>query len=218
MTTAYTGEAGDGKKGLSGIPYLPYNTKLPDGTSVQVAPFLESEWQAGMDLMNLIIREGRSWPFDQEFETVDSYRSYFLSHAAFVVRTCNDSGNDDDESTHKGVTDVMGCFYIKPNYPGRCSHVCNGGFITAPAHRNRGVARLMGNMFLRIARDLGYKSAYFNLVFESNQASVNLWESLGFKRVAILEKAASLKGIEGLDTAFGYRYDLETLPEDYFVG
>lgn len=24
---------------------------------------------------------------------------------------------------------VAGCFYVKPNFPGRCSHVCNGGFI-----------------------------------------------------------------------------------------
>ena len=216
MTTAYIGEAGDGTKGLSEIAYLPYDTNLPDGTPVQVGPFLESEWESGMDLMNLIIREGRSWPFDQEFQTVDSYRMYFLSHAAFVVRTRNYDDEDDDNGNK--VANVMGCFYIKPNYPGRCSHICNGGFITAPKYRNRGVARLMGNLFLRVARDLGYKSAYFNLVFESNQASVNLWESLGFKRVAILENAASLKGIEGLDTAFGYRYDLETLPEDYYVG
>ena len=208
MTSAYAGQVGDGTKGLSAIPYLPYNTTLPDGTCVQVGPFLESEWDPGMDLMNLIIREGRTWPFDQEFVTVDSYRAYFLSHAAFVVRT-----RHDDETS-----DLMGCFYIKPNYPGRCSHICNGGFITTPKYRNRGVARLMGNMFLRMARDLGYKSAYFNLVFESNQASVNLWESLGFKRVAVLEKAAALEGIEGLDTAFGYRYDLETLAEDYFLG
>ena len=46
---------------------------------------------------------------------------------------------------------------------------------------------------------------------------MKLWESLGFQRVATLEKAARLKGLdEGcLDTAYGYRYDLETLPKDY---
>jgi RimJ/RimL family protein N-acetyltransferase len=214
MTSAYAGEVGDGTKGLSVISYLPYNTTLPDGTCVQVGPFLESEWNSGMDLMNLIIREGRTWPFDQEFETLDSYQAYFLSHAAFVVRTHpTDDSHDDDEPS-----DVMGCFYIKPNYPGRCSHICNGGFITTPKYRIRGVGKLMGNMFLRMARDLGYKSAYFNLVFQSNQASVKLWESLGFQRVAVLEKAAALEGIEGLDTAFGYRYDLETLADDYFLG
>lgn len=97
--------------------------------------------------------------------------------------------------------------------------MCNGGFITAPQFRGLGVGRLMGNVFLRAARDLGYKSSYFNLVFKSNGGSVKLWESLGFQRVATLENAARLEGLdEGeLDTAFSYRYDLEKLPDDYFV-
>jgi L-amino acid N-acyltransferase YncA len=87
----------------------------------------------------------------------------------------------------------------------------------APRFRGLGVGRLMGNVFLRASRDLGYKSSYFNLVFKSNPGSVHLWESLGFQRVATLEKAARLEGMnEGvLDTAYGYRYDLEELPEDY---
>jgi len=77
----------------------------------------------------------------------------------------------------------------------------------------------MGNVFLRAARDLGYKSSYFNLVFKSNHGSVYLWESLGFQRVATLENAARLEGLgeDELDTAYGYRYDLEKLPEDYLV-
>jgi len=60
-------------------------------------------------------------------------------------------------------------------------------------------------------------NSYFNLVFKSNKASVMLWESIGFERVAKLENAARLKGLETgyLDTAFGYRYDLEKLPSDY---
>ena len=75
----------------------------------------------------------------------------------------------------------------------------------------------MGRVFLRAARDLGYKSSYFNLVFSSNGPSVALWESLGFERVAVLENAARLEGVNGLDTAFGYRYDLEKLPKDYLL-
>jgi len=75
----------------------------------------------------------------------------------------------------------------------------------------------MGRLFLRVARDLGYKSAYFNLVFKSNGPSFTLWESLGFERVAVLEKAANLEGVEGLDTAYGYRYDLETLDDNFLL-
>lgn len=43
--------------------------------------------------MNLIIREGKTWPFEQEFDTLDAYRGYFLSNAAFVVRTIEDSSS-----------------------------------------------------------------------------------------------------------------------------
>jgi len=80
-----------------------------------------------------------------------------------------------------------------------------------------GVATLMGRAFCRFAKDLGYKSSYFNLVFESNVASVRLWEKLNFDRVATLEKAARLEGVEGLDTAFGYRFDLERLGDDFKI-
>jgi RimJ/RimL family protein N-acetyltransferase len=211
MTTAYQGEPSDGTMGLSELSYIPYTHILKNGRRVQVGPFLSTEWPAGMELMNFIIREGNTWPFDKEFETIDSYRGYFLSHAAFAVRALDDGVDSHGRISPAG--DLLGCFYIKPNYPGRCSHICNGGFITAPHARRLGVANLMGRLFLRIANDLGYKSAYFNLVFRSNHASVALWESLGFQRVAVLEQAAKLKGMEGLDTAYGYRYDFSTFNE-----
>lgn len=224
FTTAYTGTPSDGKLHFDKLKHLiPYQSNLKDGRRVQVDYFKSSphqieecEWFAGMALMNLVIREGKSWPFEQDFASVDDYRSYFLSHTAFVVRAL-DNGMDSAKRNSSSSGEILGCFYIKPNYPGRCSHICNGGFITAPRFRGLGVARLMGTVFLRAARDMGYKSAYFNLVFKSNVGSVKLWESLGFERVATLENAARLEGLEEgeLDTAYGYRFDLETLDENY---
>mmetsp|Transcript_7865 Transcript_7865/g.8663 ORF Transcript_7865/g.8663 Transcript_7865/m.8663 type:complete len:277 (+) Transcript_7865:84-914(+) len=205
MTTAYSGEPGDGTLGLDKLKNnLPYKSTLTNGKLVEISAFEEHEWEHGMELMNLVIREGKSWPFVDEFETVESYRGYFLSHAAFVVR--------DGENSR-----IMGCFYIKPNFPGRCSHICNGGFITAPEYRRMGVATLMGRAFLKYAKELGYKSSYFNLVFKSNDASVRLWEKLGFERIATLESAAELNGVEGLDTAYGYRFDLDSLNKDFVI-
>jgi hypothetical protein len=110
-----------------------------------------------MKLMNLIIREGRSWPFEDEFKSVDEWRGYFLSHTAFVVRAL-DNGMDAARKNSSSPGDVLGCFYIKPNFPGRCSHICNGGFITAPQFRELGIGKLMGRVFLRAAKDLQYKS------------------------------------------------------------
>ena len=89
--------------------------------------------------------------------------------------------------------------------------MCNGGFITAPKHRQKGVARLMGNLFLQFAPELGYKSSFFNLVFASTEASVRLWESLGFQRVGVVPNAGRLKGFPNLVDAFQYHYDFESL-------
>jgi GNAT superfamily N-acetyltransferase len=222
MTTAYQGIPGDGKHNSHLISDLiPFRATLNDGRRVEVDYFRhdedieEDEYFAGYALMNLIIREGRSWPFDQEFATVDDWRGYFLSHTAFVVRAINNGIDSSKNRNSSSAGEILGCFYIKPNFPGRCSHICNGGFITAPRFRRIGVGRLMGRVFLRAARDLGYKSSYFNLVFKSNKGSVLMWESLGFQRVSVLENAADLEGLQKLDTAYGYRYDLEKLPDNY---
>lgn len=77
----------------------------------------------------------------------------------------------------------LGTFYIKPNYPGmstivyqstsflvscflflviflilttkgRCSHICNAGFITTTAARGKGIGQLMGEAYLEYARKL----------------------------------------------------------------
>jgi len=43
-----------------------------------------------------------------------------------------------------------------------------------------------------------------------------MWESLGFEGVAVLENTADLEGVDGLDTACGYRYNLEeVVPSDH---
>ena len=63
------------------------------GLGVHIGPFdswNDDEYLIGLDLMNLIIREGKSWPFKDEFQTIDGFKGYFLSHAAFVVRSNHD--------------------------------------------------------------------------------------------------------------------------------
>jgi hypothetical protein len=63
-----------------------------------------------MGLMNLIIREGKSWPFEIEFVTVDEYRAYFLSHSAFVVRALEDGLDAEGQPSPAG--DILGSFYV----------------------------------------------------------------------------------------------------------
>jgi GNAT superfamily N-acetyltransferase len=56
----------------------------------------------------------------------------------------------------------LGGFHIRPNYPGRSSHVCNGTFIVTDAARNKGVGRLMGEAYLEWAPRLVSTNATCN--------------------------------------------------------
>lgn len=212
MTSAYGGVPGTGTKGLEDLTYLPLQTTLKNGRKVEIGPADEHDWPLLFTLLNEIIEEGRGWPFDAPFDTMDKFCGYFLSHAAFVVRGVELGIDSNNEFSPGG--EILGTFYIKPNYPGRCSHICNGGFITRKQFRRQGVGRLMASCFLKFARDLGYKGSYFNLVFETNQESISLWDGLGFQRVSTLPQCADLKGIDYLVDAYGYHYNLASLPQD----
>lgn len=105
--------------------------------------------------------------------------------------------------------ECLGSFYIKPNYPGRSSHVCNGGFLVTDASRNRGVGRLMGESYLDWAPKLGYTYSVFNLVYETNVASCRIWDALGFKRIGRVKGCGDLKSHPGeLIDAIIYGRDL----------
>eukprot|EP00051_Salpingoeca_urceolata_P002972 m.54181 g.54181 ORF g.54181 m.54181 type:complete len:266 (+) comp12440_c0_seq3:28-825(+) len=180
---------------------LPIRTTLHNSKEVELDYIRDTDVAAAHLLFNDVIASGVSWPFTESM-TVNQFKAYFLSHDAFIVRDVE--------------TDAMiGLFYIKPNYPGRSSHICNGGFITPPTSRGLGIGRLMGACFVQLAKALGYKASYFNLVYVSNKASVRLWDSLGFTRLCKLPRAASLAGFDDLVDAYGVHRNLEDVPDDY---
>ncbi|KAI4124448.1 MAG: hypothetical protein LQ347_005730, partial [Umbilicaria vellea] len=118
----------------------------------------------------------------------------------------------------------LGSFYIKPNYPGRSSHVCNGGFLVTDAARNRGVGRLMGEGYLEWAPKLqaadspcqGYTYSVFNLVYETNVASCRIWDALGFKRIGRVKGCGALRSHPNdLIDAIIYGRDLGPDGEDF---
>lgn len=197
MTSAYEtpSDRSDslGDEYVKNFAYLPWQEDLPNGRKVSISALTsEQDVEKVKHLLNEVIKEGMSWPFEEPLSD-SAFRNYFLAHTALVARS------EDGE--------VIGAFYCKPNFPGRCSHYCNGGFITDPRFRRQGIAYLMGKVFLRIARDLGFHSVLFNLVFTSNIASIKLWDSLGFTRLALLPKVGRLR--VGEYDAVQYYYDLQ---------
>ncbi|KAL6709664.1 Protein spt10 [Coniothyrium glycines] len=105
---------------------------------------------------------------------------------------------------------VLGSFYVKPNYPGRSSHVCNGGFLVAEEKRGLGVGGHLGRAYLAWAPRLGYEYSVFNLVYETNTASLRIWDSLGFERIGRVKKCGRLRSFPDRKIdAIVYGYDFE---------
>ena len=126
--------------------------------------------------MEPIIRAGETYPYAMDM-TVDQARRMWLdvTEAAYVAE--DDNGQ------------LLGTYYIKPNQPTLGAHVANCGYMVAEQARGRGVATAMCEHSQEEAVRLGYRAMQFNLVVETNEASVHLWKKMGFDVVGRLPGA-----------------------------
>ncbi|EST09640.1 GNAT domain protein [Kalmanozyma brasiliensis GHG001] len=145
--------------------------------------------------------------FEGYFLGYDLLVGFFLSahqFASIASTTVPEEGLEVDDVSNLPTlsqldyaSQVAGFYYIKPNYPGRSSHLCNGGFVVPPAGRGLGLGGILGRSFLHFAPKAGYKGSVFNLVYVNNMASVKIWQRLGFTIVGRLPMAGLLKTEDG---------------------
>ncbi|KAI7940004.1 hypothetical protein MJO28_013656 [Puccinia striiformis f. sp. tritici] len=189
----------------------------PDGLITKNADRFEPLWKHLSVLFDHIVVEGRAYPQEEQLG-LEGFKNYFLSHDIFIGvldafppsevladSLCADQeeGVSIDETGPLSLMDLIsdrpleetigGIYYIKPNYPGRSAHCCNGGFVVDPRHRGRKIGKTLARSFLHYAPLLGYRASVFNLVYKNNLASIAIWDSLGFQRVGLIPKAGRLK-------------------------
>ncbi|KAI0359638.1 hypothetical protein OH77DRAFT_1395107 [Trametes cingulata] len=92
---------------------------------------------------------------------------------------------------------IAGCYYVKPNYPGRSSHICNAGFLVPPSQRGLGIGTVLARSYLWYGPRLGYEASVFNLVYVNNVASIKLWEALDFTKAGRIPRAGRLRKADG---------------------
>lgn len=141
---------------------------------------------------NKEIEGGDVYPITETF-SLESFTQYWFQNFGAVMLLGSLEGVGDVVEGKDWSKECLGSFYIKPNYPGRSSHICNAGFLVTDASRNRGVGRLMGETYIDYAPRLGYTYSVFNLVYETNVASCRIWDALGFKRIGRVKGAGNLK-------------------------
>jgi len=158
---------------------FPIEAKLKDGTPIHLTLAEHRDSDPLRRLFQAIIEEGASYPHDRHPGQAD-FMAYWFAGTSTIVAY--------QQGSPRGA-DLLGAFYLKPNWPGRARHVANAGFMVAPQWRNKGLGWLLGAVMLQYATELGYRSVIFNLVFAENEAARRLWRKLGFCELAVLPGA-----------------------------
>ena len=95
--------------------------------------------------------------------------------------------------------DVVGGYYVKPNFVGRAAHIANAGYFVKAECRRRGIGRAMVEHSLSTAPALGFDAMMFNLVFAANPARA-MYRELGFDEIGLIPDA-----VDGDDAVIYWR-------------
>ncbi|TFY70416.1 hypothetical protein EVG20_g2587 [Dentipellis fragilis] len=180
---------------------------------------------------------GTTYPQEQlagEY-TRETFEAYFWAADVFVSLGGTGDASSDKAVVDEGVSRIelsvegaragrtwedclVGFYYVKPNYPGRSSHICNAGFVVPPPHRQYGYGKTLGQSYLHYGPSLGYKASVFNLVYANNIGSMKIWDSLGFTRAGLIPRAGRMRRADGseewVDAVVYYR---SFVPEEFWA-
>jgi len=182
---------------------FPIDAKLKNGSPVQLVLAGNQDIEPLRSLYRVIVEEGTSYPHDR-FPDEDAFMDYWFRGKSTIAAYV---------PNRAGATGMVGAFYLKANWPGRARQVANAGFIVAPDWRNRGLGWLLGATMLAYAKQLGYRSVIFNLVFSENVVARRLWGKLGFKELGVFPGAVRKNDGTYQDSVIMFRSLLESLPD-----
>jgi len=153
------------------------------------------------------VEDGLTYPQEGEMGQ-DTFEAYFFAADVFVgVVGASESTDRTEGASQLSIQEaqagrtweecIAGYYYIKPNYPGRSSHICNAGFVVPPKHRGAGYGGILAKSYVHNAPKLGYEASVFNLVYVNNTASIRLWEKLHFTKAGRIPRAGRLRQKDG---------------------
>lgn len=149
---------------------------VTDGTSmIHIRPMTVEDFDAFWPTFQAVIQAQETYAYDPDM-THEQALQMWLHYPAHTLIAEED-----------GV--VLGSYYLKANAAGPGDHVCNCGYMVAPAARGKGVARQMCEHSQQLAVKSGFSAVQFNSVVATNEVAVALWHSLGFDTVGRLPRA-----------------------------
>lgn len=138
-------------------------------------PFKEEDENSLYTIFKEVVESGNGFPYEsssfQEF-----HRHFFTSNSKVYI--CRSKTGE-----------IVGGFYIKPNFSGRCSHIANAAYMIKKSERGQGIGSFLVQASLEIAKRLGFASMQFNMVFSQNGIANKLYEKLGFTTIGTIPNA-----------------------------
>ena len=151
----------------------------------------DTDWPRIYPFWSAIVEAGRTYAFPAGL-SLDEARPWWMQTApGSTVVACEGE-------------EILGSAKVGANRPGRGAHVATASFMVDPAHRGKGVGRLLGEYVVVWARSAGFRSMQFNAVVETNTGAVGLWKSLGFEVVGTVPEAFddAEEGLVGLHVMY----------------
>ena len=143
---------------------------------MSIRPIADADWDAVWTVLEPVFRAGETYAYPIDI-TKDQARAVWVDQPAATF-VAEDAG-----------LGIVGTYILKPNQPGRGSHVCNCGYVVSEAARGQGVASAMCDHSQEQARAMGFRAMQYNLVVATNEGAVRLWQSKGFDIVGTLPGA-----------------------------
>jgi L-amino acid N-acyltransferase YncA len=81
---------------------------------------------------------------------------------------------------------VVGAYWFGPWSYGRAAHLANATYVVRRSEQGQGVGRQLGQHSLVEVRRHGFRAMQFDRVVVENQASVRLWQELGFSTIGTI--------------------------------
>lgn len=123
-----------------------------------------------------VVDTGAQFPYESSSKE-EFHRQFFGSES--MVYVCQNSS----------TKEVVGGFYLKPNYSGRSNHIANAAYMMKGSCRGQGIGTLLIKASLQIAKERGFRAMQFNMVLSQNIAAIRLYRKLGFNIVGTLPRA-----------------------------
>lgn len=155
---------------------------------IEIRAYQDSDWPALWAFLQPTFAAGDTYAYATDSSAADIQKAWLELPAATYV-ACDAAGQ------------LLGSYFIKANQPGQGAHVCNCGYVVAPAAQGQGVAAAMCKHSQVEALARGFLAMQFNLVVASNVRAVRLWQRLGFAVAGTLPgafKHASLGYVDAL--------------------